>query len=162
MSGAGQRMNAMNDEAAQVTYVIGLDALAALYHRLASEGDLPLSWAVQGMLDAVTGQCQLDRQARQRVRSRLTSTRAFPGDDGHCSGAIRDASPGGAAGEGQQERHVNNVTGEEGMKGELSRAERRWRRLALAVLLPLAIIGAGVLYAISDDGVVRVLQAAMR
>lgn len=48
------------------------------------------------------------------------------------------------------------------MKGELSRAERRWRRLVLVVLLPLAIMGGLLLYAMSDDGVVRLLQAAMR
>lgn len=48
------------------------------------------------------------------------------------------------------------------MKGDLSRAERRWRRLVLVVLLPLAIIGAVLLYAMSDDGVVRLLQAALR
>ncbi|SUJ35838.1 hypothetical protein [Serratia marcescens] len=162
MSERGPREGGLQDESAQAAYVIGLDALASLYHRLASEGALPLSWAVQGMLDAVAGQCQLDRQARQRVRSRLTSMRALPGDDEHGTGAIRVASSEGATDEGLLEKHVNNITGEEDMKGDLSRAERRWRRLVLAVLLPLAIIGAVLLYAMSNDGVVRLLQAAMR
>lgn len=44
----------------------------------------------------------------------------------------------------------------------MSRAERRWRRFALGVLLPLAILGALLLYAMSDEGVVQLLQAAMR
>ncbi|HFD2064178.1 TPA: hypothetical protein ACF2D8_005083 [Serratia marcescens] len=48
------------------------------------------------------------------------------------------------------------------MKYELSRSERRWRLLSLVVLLPLAVIGAVLLYATSDGGVVRLLQAAMR
>lgn len=96
MSARGPREGGLQDESAQAAYVIGLDALASLYHRLASEGALPLSWAVQGMLDAVAGQCQLDRQARQRVRSRLTSMRALPGDDGDGTGAIRDALSGGS------------------------------------------------------------------
>lgn len=60
-------------EDAQMAYVIGLDALAALHRRLASEGGLPLSWAIQGMLDAFTGHCQLDAQAREQVRARGAS-----------------------------------------------------------------------------------------
>jgi hypothetical protein len=45
---------------------------------------------------------------------------------------------------------------------DLNRAERRWRRFAMGVLLPLAILGALLLYAMNDEGVVQLLQAAMR
>lgn len=43
------------------------------------------------------------------------------------------------------------------MKGELTRSERRWRRFALFVLIPVAVVGALLLYAMSDAGAVRVL-----
>lgn len=164
MNEVERRGDGLRDEGAQVAYVIGLDALAALYHRLASERDLPLSWAVQGMLDAFAGQCQLDVQARERARARLSPWRAHRsglGNDGINIGAMARAPVHGPPVDGAQVWCGNNATRGEEMKGELSRAERRWRCLVLAVLLPLAVIGALLLLAMSDDGVVRLLQAAV-
>ena len=46
------------------------------------------------------------------------------------------------------------------MKGTLKRAVRLWRRLALGVSTPLAVIGVLAAVCANDDGVMRLLQVA--
>lgn len=146
------REGLQDDEDAQAAYVIGLDALATLYHRLASDGGLPLSWAIQGMLDALDGRCQLDVQARERVRSRwvpggvpsMCDSRSVDTD------AMNGESTGGTAPAGPQTRHGQEAMGR----------ARRWHRWGLGALW----VGLGVLllHAMGHDDVLRLLQAAMR
>lgn len=103
MSESEHRDTGLQDESAQAAYVIGVDTLAALYHRLAADGALPLSWAIQGMLDAFDGRCQLDVQTRERIRSRVASPCTLVRrDDGDSIeiGVMENVKADGASGKG--------------------------------------------------------------